>query len=441
MVARWGHGGAGLLVGLAALLAGCGGMDSPDSPAAPDGAIADGGRADAFSISSLDTSAASDGAPSPDGPNPFELPVAVSSGGPVLSAPRVQPIYLSGFPYPAEMDRLLANLAASAYWKQVTSEYGVGALTVLPSDHSDIDVPSAITDAEVPGLIQSALMEHASALGPPRADTIYALFLPPSTSLSIRGTSFCGTGAPSAFHQELDVSGVAVPAVVIPTCGMFGASTTLMGADALSPSLAHELVEAATDPLPDTAPAFDTTDPQHLVWTVAVSGGEVADLCENEVPNLIRPPDVGFPVPRVWSNAAAGGLGGPCVPVPEGDPYFTAVAHLPDMVQVRDLQGAVVDLPALVAPVGANASVEVDLRAGTGAPSSWQVLAIEYHGAASMSGATATMPSAVVGRAGETRTIPVLAPAKATAGTFPLVILSHSSRGAVHLWVGAIDRR
>jgi hypothetical protein len=437
MVARWEHGGAGLLVGVAALVAGCGGMDSP---AAPDGAIADGGRADAFSISSLDASAAADAPPTPDGANPFELPVAVNSGGAVLSAPRVQPIYLSGFPYAADMDRLFTNLAASAYWKQVTSEYGVGALTVLPSDQSDIEVPSAITGPDVAGLFERALMAHASALGPARADTIYALFLAPSTSLSVGGASFCGRGAPSAFHQELELSGVAVPAVVIPTCSMFGASTTLMGAEALAPSVAHEVVEAATDPLPETAPAFDTTDPQHLMWTVAVSGGEVADLCENEVPNLITPPDVGFPVPRVWSNAAARGPGGPCVPVPEGDPYFTGVAHLPDMVQVRDSRGALVNVPTLVAPVGANASVEVDLRAGTGAPSTWQVLAIEYHGPASMN-PTATMPSAMVGRAGETRTIPVLAPATATRGTFPLVILSHSSEGAVHLWVGAITRR
>jgi hypothetical protein len=440
-----------LVAGLVAMFAGCGGSGGSSNTTDPNRFIIDGGTAADAPLNTDIAIALGDAgifhidavtAPGGEqGPNPFDLPMAVSSGGSVLASPRVQAIYFSGFPYTEEMDRLLANLAAGTYWGQVTSEYGVGALTVLPGDQNTGDIASAITDAEIPALFEMALMAHASTLGPPRGDTIYVLFLPPTTSLSIAGRTFCGRAAPSAYHQEITVSGVAVPVVVVPTCSTFAGEPALTGADAIAPAVAHELVEAATDPLPDSAPAFDTTDPPHIIWTVAVSGGEVADLCENEAPNLITPADIGFPVPRVWSNAAARGMGGPCVPVPPDTPYFTAVAHLPETLRVQPAEGPVVVIPALVAAVGSAATVTVDLRAGPGAPSSWQVLALEYHGPDSMTSATAGMSAAVVGHAGETRSIPIVAPAAATRGVFPLIILSHSTEGALHLWVGAIQRR
>jgi hypothetical protein len=445
---RW----ARFLSVLTALTGGCGGIGGPDDPAATDRIVVDGsapsdGSTDAAHLTldgaSVDASL-TDVPATPSGnagENPFDLPMAVSSGGAVLAAPRVQAIYLAGFPYPAEMDQLLGNLGASAYWGQVTGEYGVGPLTILPSDHSDSDVPSTITNAGIAPLFQAALTAHAATLGPPRADTIYVLFLPPTTTLTVGNSTFCGRAAPSAYHREVTASGVTVSLVVIPTCSSYSGDPTLTGAEVLAPPLAHELVEAATDPLPDTSPAFASTDPQHALWTVAVSGGEVADLCENEAPNLITPADVGFPVPRVWSNVAARGLGGPCVPVPADAPYFTAVAHLPDTVRVQLPGGTITTIPTLVAPAGAATSVTVELRPGLGAPSSWQVLALEYHGQASVMNLGPSIRTAVVAQAGETRSIPVVAPADATTGVFPLIIFSHSAQGALHLWVGAIQRR
>jgi hypothetical protein len=440
---RW----VGLLAAGVVAVAGCQGTASPDQSAAPSRSLIDGGASDA-PIGARDAAAdhgeapALDGGANPSGlENPFSLPAAVSSGGPVLASPHVQAIYFAEFPYAAEMDRLLANLAASPYWKQVTSEYGVGPLTVLPSDQSAVEAPGTVTNVDLPGLFRSALMAHSSTLGPPRADTIYALFLPPTSTLRIGSSTFCGRGAPSAFHGELTASGITVPVVVVPTCSSFAGAPSLTGADALAPPLSHELVEAATDPLANTHPAFDTTDPAHIMWTVAVSGGEVADLCENEAPNLVIPADIGFPVPRVWSNAAARGVGGPCVPMPPGAAYFTAVAHLLATVRVALPGRDPADVPALIAPAGAAASVTVDFLAGVGAPASWAVLAIEFHGPESVTNLSSRLAQAVAGNAGDTRSIPIVAPAMPSAGVFPLIILSHSSQGALHLWVGAIQRR
>jgi hypothetical protein len=432
MVGRPEHGWAQIL--LLALLANCGGNGGSDnSPTEPGGGLdgaADGSPYDAVSPS---------GGTQPIGGTPLQLPLVVNSGGLVLSSPRIQAIYFPGFPYATEIDRFLANLARGTYWSEVTGEYGVGPLTILPGDASAVMVPSSIRDTDVPGLLEEALAQHAAALGPPRPDTIYALFLPPGIDLTTGSMAFCGRG-PAAYHAEAAVSGVRVPMAVIPACSTTPVDTSLTGASVLTPALSHELVEAATNPLPDSAPAFKSTQPAHVMWAVAMSGGEIADLCENDRPNLITPAELEFPVIRSWSNRAAMGTSGPCAPVPAGESYFTAVARLPTTTRLQLPDGTVAEVPSVVAAAGAAASVTVDFRSDE-ASLSWRVLALEFHGAASAGSLTAASASAVTGRAGETHSIPIVAPTTASSGIFPLVILSRSDRGALHLWVGAIRRQ
>src|SRR4029079_4338211 len=103
--------------------------------------------------------------------------------------------------------------------------------------------------------------------------------LPPHRT--VNNWVFCGRG-PAGYHRQATLSGVTVPIAVIPTCSTAAGDPSLMGADVLTPALAHELVEAATDPFPDSAPASKTTDPAHVMWAVAMNGGEIADLCEND---------------------------------------------------------------------------------------------------------------------------------------------------------------
>src|SRR5689334_13445643 len=75
---------------------------------------------------------------------PFDLPTVVSLGGPVLAAPRVQPIYYAGFPHAGEIDGFLQRLAGSSYWTAIASEYGVGAPTIAASVHSGVAVARAL---------------------------------------------------------------------------------------------------------------------------------------------------------------------------------------------------------------------------------------------------------------------------------------------------------
>lgn len=355
----------------------------------------------------------------------------------MLTAPRVQPIYFAGFPYKTEVDQFLQALAASGYWTSVLSEYGVGRPTILAGDESPQSLGATLSISDVVGLFAHELQDRAPVLGPPRRDTLYTLFFPPTTTITADKVQLCSEGGASGLHAEVSVAGTSVPIIVIPTCTKFAGDATLTGVSALTPALSHELVEAAADPLPDSAPAYASTDPAHAMWGVALMGAEIADLCENEHPNLITPPDIGSPVQRIWSNRSAHAGTGPCVPVPPGEAYFVAVPRLPQVVSV-DVDGTRTSLPAVVAGTTASASVTLDFRGGADAPASWQSIALEYRGPQSLDGDPTVRP--VLGQRGSSRAIAV-APASADSGVFPLIVLSHATTGALHVWVGAIARR
>jgi hypothetical protein len=375
------------------------------------------------------------------GPVTFDLPTAVTRGGPVLAAARIQPIYFAGFTYQPAIDGFLADLAQSRYWVDTTAEYGVGRPTILPGDASVVPVQATINVASIPGLLSRALADHQAALGPPRGDTIYTLFFPSGTKIEGGGFTLCDPGAPSAFHAELSLSQTRVPVIVIPGCTTFPGHPELTGAAALTPALSHELIEAATDPFPSTAPAFLETDDRHAMWAIALSGGEVADLCENEAPNLVTPDELGYPVQRSWSNAAARGTGGPCVPVPAGETYFNAVARLPDNVEFQR-DGAVTTflLPVVRATVGASASAMVDFQS-VDPMQAWRAVAFEIQSDNSLGpNASGMHAPAIAGRTGDAKALSVWNAEAPAGGVFPMLVLSHSDSGALHVWVGAIAR-
>ncbi|MEA2699422.1 MAG: hypothetical protein QOI66_3693 [Myxococcales bacterium] len=366
----------------------------------------------------------------------FDLPTATSLGGAVLSAPRVQPIYFAGFPHAAEMETFMARLPTSGYWPAVTAEYGVGKLTALPGFSPTVTVPAAVTAADLQNLLGQVLTEGAATLGQARTDTIYALFFDPATAINVENMTLCGQGHPSGFHDELSIGDIKVPVAVIPTCATSDSDSRLTGADILMPSISHELVEAATDPYVRSAPAFLAIDDAHALWAAALGGAEVGDLCENELPALIVPDDIGFPVQRIWSNAAARAGTGPCVPVPPGEVYFNGQANLPDQVTLKSL-GGTITVPALTAAVGQTASAQVSLHSVRAATTPVAVVAIEVD---DPGGQISDHPQPVKANLGQTITVPITSSTDAKSGVVPLLIVA-SDGSAYHLWVGAINRR
>src|ERR1700722_7467484 len=94
---------------------------------------------------------------------------------------------------------------------------------------------------------------------------------------------------------------------------------------------AHELIEAATDPIStDTTAGYylNLDDPNTWGWN-DIEGGEVADMCvdlygigQDEANDTIG--GTSFTVQRIWSNAQAAAGGDPCNPIVSAKPYFNA---------------------------------------------------------------------------------------------------------------------
>jgi hypothetical protein len=121
-----------------------------------------------------------------------------------------------------------------------------------------------------------------------------------------------GDGTIGGYHWETSVGGVKFPFIVLPTC-----STGNLAEIYLEASASHEVIEAATDPLPLTDPTYVVTDLTSS-WS-AVLLGEVGDLCEG----LTWLNDNGHWAQPSWSKSSAALGDSPCLPAAIA-PYYNA---------------------------------------------------------------------------------------------------------------------
>lgn len=308
-------------------------------------------------------------------PQPIQhgsLPRAHSYGGPVLSSPRVVPIFFTGDSFQTDVERFLSKLSRSTYWSATTREYGVGKLGVESS--IVVNEPTSPPTADRTD-IEPWLAEHLDGTHPGwpalSARDIYVVLYP--QTVLVTDTSVSCTR--SAYHYEgfmpggpagVDAGrGPSFVYAVVAECP----ESTGGGLDDITWSLSHELIEASTDPFMITDPAFFWTEAGQLAWSVFTDSddgpkglAEVADLCNLEAgPDAVEMRlDGEFVVQRSWSNAAATEQQDPCVPV-TGAPYFGAALDLMDLVPVELSGGTHYDTYGLRVPLHQSRTVDVPL--------------------------------------------------------------------------------
>lgn len=282
-------------------------------------------------------------------------PQLVSEGGPVLTAPRTQPIFWStDADYQAKIEDFDAKLASYDYWEKTTAEYGVGYIQGLPAIVTSDPVPTT-NDALVAWLAQKLDGTHTAEGWPAAVDpqTIYSVFLPPGAVLHDPYGDSCQ--AYGAFHDEaMGAHGESIIYALMPRCNYGGPLI-----DDLTVSYSHELIEAATDPLVETDPAYGDPDPDNYVMGYT-PGAETGDYCEYVDTAYLRME--GFLVQRTWSNKASLAGEDPCVPAPKQAAYMAAVPMFTDQVPIDNVYtgGKVMTRGASVA-VGQSATIDVQL--------------------------------------------------------------------------------
>jgi hypothetical protein len=158
----------------------------------------------------------------------------------------------------------------------------------------------------------------------PTQDTIYALFLPPGTSLLVptmgggQPSDACSQGV-GGYHSATAADGQAdVAYAVVPSCNFPGVS----GAQQSTMAMSHEIIEAATDPFSADRAAPNVGwygfDGAHFGFEYFNElYAENGDTCEFFRESFFKG-DASFPyaLQRIWSNSSAAAGHHPCVPVP-----------------------------------------------------------------------------------------------------------------------------
>jgi hypothetical protein len=225
---------------------------------------------------------------------PVTAPKLTYRGGPLLTAVQVFTFFWGSEwqhgPQAAlvqELNRFFDFLLTSALLDQL-SEYSVPGMAIGHGSRAGTKTVtgtpagSTVTDDAIRQLIQHELSSDPS-IPQPAASSLYFLFLPPGTSISMGSGSscvnFCG------YHSEI---GGRIFYAVMPYPGCTGCLGGLSDIDALTSTSSHELCEAITDPTPGQGWYDD-------------ANGEIGDICPWQTKRLGS-----YAVQLEWSNRAQG---------------------------------------------------------------------------------------------------------------------------------------
>ena len=285
--------------------------------------------------------------------NHHPIPQLDYHGGEVLQHIRVVTLTFVGDPHRDAFRDFDHFIVSTAWWKQTAEGYCVdggkysgqcvgdgtakapeggawipdGSTADGGDGYLDVELPYDLATSIMDGDIQTWLQKHVAAgdFPAPDASTIYAIYFPKTTSVSL-GPGQGALCAPTAYgvilgyHSQVTLTppgGTPVNAqyAALPFCDFGGGDNSNYQLTTLTAS--HEIAETATDPS-GTAFFLSTND----AWSGAqsISGGENGDMCENVNDNTYD--ESGYNVQRIWSNQAAAQSKQPCQPW--GSTYYAA---------------------------------------------------------------------------------------------------------------------
>jgi hypothetical protein len=290
-------------IGFVTLLAGCGGggemMMVPDAAVLPD-------LAPQSDLTMIDPKAHPIG------------PLVDNNGGKVLAAPEVWTVVWPGDETTgATVDGFHAAMLGSKYWTDALTQYGVGAGVAKGVIVLSTAAPATITDDALESIVKMLTMQPMYAAD---ANTLFAMVIPKTTTVD-DGTGDVSCVDYDGYHSS--TSSRVAYSVVLNCTGAL---------DDLTQTDSHETAESASDPYPNHLAAWASND------FYAVSGGEIADLCDPLTATLTAQ-STSYSVVRLYSNAAAMAGTDPCLPVPADPPYFGAALDPSLMVINRGQDG------------------------------------------------------------------------------------------------------
>jgi hypothetical protein len=266
------------------------------------------------------------------------MPQVTYQGGGVLLNPEIVTVTFPGDSLAAQLEQFDDNITDTCWWDTIRAGYCessgascVGRGMAAPKPHVEMTTAPAASYSDTAQGGTSTMATYiqqqvaSGAFPAPNANTIYALWFPASTTITLDGQTSCQTFG--GYHNSTTVtppggSNTVVSYAVIPRC-----QNTL---DYLTFAASHEFSEASTDPhVGENQIGFylPSTNLDDVAWNL-LGGGEIGDLCvdltglNQDRTTAAGPNGTSWTVQRLWSNAnAAAGLD-PCVPMASNETYF-----------------------------------------------------------------------------------------------------------------------
>jgi hypothetical protein len=244
--------------------------------------------------------------PAPHVPMPLILPHA----GMVLSSVGLITLTFDGYADRGAVERFGDSVLGSEWFRAVCHEYEVdggrqlatGSLGPAPASITRDDIVTRVRTAMDGGLVPQA--------GDPPA--LYLVYVPPGVA---RGADLQRI---HGYHDTIDRGTDRVALAVVFDDGR--------GISATTTAAARALVDAATNPYLPPHDGFYADPPMSDPWSLV--RGEIADLCAGEEPTV----DLGWSLPRIYSNRAATAGYAPCTPA-DGDAVWTNVTAEPSQLR------------------------------------------------------------------------------------------------------------
>jgi hypothetical protein len=307
------------------------------------------------------------------------MPTVVSSGGPTVMSPVFIPITFPDDPNQSDIVAFTSGIGASTFWSTIVTQYGVGPTTsgtpvILTAAQEPSGTGGTIDDMTGIQPWLQTQVESGALMGTNGPNTIYAIYFPAGTTITLEGAASCTSFG--GYHNNFMTTdtGVNITYAVIPRCGSFSTGGGMLsGVDAITGPASHEYLESATDPQPQTNPAYLQPDNNDFIWEFVLGGGEIGDMCAQFPGVFFKPTGFDYTVQRSWSNMAALASHDPCQPSLPGEVYFNSVAVLPDVT----LGGGIGATTAVTIPLHTTKTVEVDLYSDGPTSGPWTVQAVD----------------------------------------------------------------
>jgi hypothetical protein len=254
----------------------------------------------------------------------------VDLGGPTLKSLQLVTITYANDSLRATDEAFGAWVVTSDWFATVGKDYGLGPGTSLPPVELAESAPATISDLEIDAALTGWI--GTGTIPPPTQEILYLLYFPAGTTITDAQSGTIGCTIAAGYHSEDLTSTPQFAYAVVPTCAT-GTSGTV--ASEVQGAASHEILEAATDPFPNGAPAFQL--PSDNPWAIGSEGQELADLCFP-----LTTVDAAFTVSRIWSNSSAAAGGASCVPASSTAPYFDVAASPSSLSLAAGTSGTVV---------------------------------------------------------------------------------------------------